>query len=123
MAGLPSAASSATEPPERATTSVGGGHRRRQAVSVGHEVIALKPLAPGLQLGAHGVVVARAADVDQLEGQFAAAERVDTGAVDALRALAAAEGEHAPADRAAGRTPRGPPRRSPRAGPPRAAAP
>ena len=69
------------------------GHGRGQAVSVGHQAVALKPLALRRELGAHGVVVARPADVHELEAQVTPAERVDAGAVDALRALAAAEGE------------------------------
>ena len=53
MAGLPSAASSATEPPERATTRSAAAMACRQAVSVGHQAVALKPLAARLEVGAH----------------------------------------------------------------------
>ena len=73
---------------------IGRRHGGGQAVSVGHQAIALKPLAALLQLAAHLVGVARPADVHELEVELLAAEGVDAGAVDALRALAAAEGEH-----------------------------
>ena len=73
---------------------IGGRHRRGQAVSVGHQVVALKPLALRGERGTHGVMVARPADVNELETELAAAEGVDASAVDALRTLAAAEGEH-----------------------------
>ena len=52
----------------------------------------------------------RPAHVHELEAELLAAEGVDAGAVDALRALAAAEGEHHRQIGAAGRRPRGPAR-------------
>ena len=91
-------------PPERgdlghrpagaADDEVGGGHGVRQILSVGQQLVALNVGRRAPRAPPHLVEVARSADVHQLEVERGRAEGVEAGAVEALRALAAAEHEH-----------------------------